>query len=85
MENKNYKDNLEVTKTIDDMLKEKYPTISRGIYKKQGKGVNGVYNQDFDKNTILVEVGGEENTIDEVLNTINVLAETLDLYIRSYL
>lgn len=83
LENENYKANLEVIEAIDNLLKEKYPTISRGIYKKEGKGVNGVYNQDFDKYTILVEMGGEENTIDEVLNSINVLAEVLDIYIRS--
>lgn len=83
LENENYKANQEVIETLDNMLKERYPSISRGIYKKEGKGVNGVYNQDFDKYTILVEVGGEENTIDEVLNSITALAEVLDIYIRS--
>ena len=33
------------------------------MYKRQ------VYNQDFSPYTILVEMGGPENTIDEVLNT----------------
>ena len=32
-------------------------------------GVNGVYNQDFDKHTILIEIGGQDNTVDEVLNS----------------
>ena len=40
-----------------------------GIYKKGGPGVNGVYNQDFSPNTILIEIGGNENTTNEVLNT----------------
>lgn len=83
LENANYKANLEVIESIENLLKERYPGISRGIYKKEGKGVNGVYNQDFDKYTILVEVGGEENTIDEVLNSITALAEVIDTYIRS--
>ncbi len=83
LENENYKANLEVIEAIETLLLERYPTISRGIYKKEGKGVNGVYNQDFDKYTILVEMGGEENTIDEVLNSITALAEVLDVYIRS--
>ena len=43
--------------------------MSKGIYQKEGRGVNGVYNQDNSKYTILVEIGGVENTIDEVLNS----------------
>ena len=82
LENPNYKENYAVISRLEDMLKEKYPGISRGIYKKGGKGVNGVYNQDFSKYTILVEVGGEENTIDEVLNSITALADVLNEYIR---
>jgi len=82
MENKDYKYNLEITEQLNEMFKTKYPGISRGIYKKQGKGVNGVYNQDFHKNTILIEVGGAENTIDEVLNTVIAISEVLSEYIK---
>lgn len=69
LENPNYAKNLEFTEKINNKLKEKYPNLSKGIYKKQGAGVNGVYNQDFSPFTILVEMGGPDNTIDEVLNT----------------
>ena len=82
LENPNYQENLTVTTTINNMLEEKYPGITRGIYKKEGKGVNGVYNQDFDKNTILFEVGGPENTIEEVLNTADVISTVLAEYIK---
>ena len=82
LENPNYVENLALTEKINNMINNKYPNLSRGIYKKQGKGVNGVYNQDFDKNTILIEVGGEENTIDEVYNTAEVISEILTEYIR---
>ena len=82
LENPNYQENLTVTTTINNMLEEKYPGITRGIYKKEGKGVNGVYNQDFDKNTILFEVGGPENTIDEVLNTADAISTVLAEYIK---
>ena len=82
LDNKDYKYNLEITEKLNEMFKSKYPGISRGIYKKQGKGVNGIYNQDFHKNTILIEVGGEENTIDEVLNTTIAISEVLSLYIK---
>ena len=82
LENENYEENLKVTETIFNMLEESYPGITRSIYKKQGKGVNGVYNQDFDKNVILVEMGGEENTLDEVLNSTLALSDVLTRYIK---
>lgn len=69
LENKNYQENLSFTEKINNKLNEKYPNLSKGIYKKEGEGVNGVYNQDFSPRTILVEMGGPENSIEEVLNT----------------
>lgn len=82
LENSNYPENLKVTERISALLEEKCPGITRGIYKKQGPGVNGVYNQDFHKNTILIEMGGEENTIDEVLNATLVLSEVITEFIK---
>ena len=82
LENPNYEENLAFTNKLNDMFNNKFPGLSRGIYKKKGKGVNGVYNQDFDSNTILIEVGGEENTIDEVFNTTEAISEVLTEYIR---
>ncbi len=68
-ENENYQANLALTEKINNRLNELYPGLSKGIYKKGGPGVNGVYNQDFSPNTILVEMGGYENSTTEVLNT----------------
>ena len=69
LENPNYEKNLEFTEKINNKMNEYYPNLSKGIYKKGGPGVNGVYNQDFSPNTILIEIGGNENTTNEVLNT----------------
>lgn len=69
LENPNYKENLMFTEKIDSIIQERYPGLSRGIYKKSGPGVNGIYNQDFSSNTILIEVGGYQNTTSEVLNS----------------
>ena len=69
LENPNYEKNLEFTEKINNKLNEYYPNLSKGIYKKGGAGVNGVYNQDFNEHTILIEIGGNENTTNEVLNT----------------
>lgn len=69
LENENYEKNLAFTTKLNDKLNSKYPGLSKGIYKKGGEGVNGVYNQDFSEYTILVEMGGVDNTTIEVLNT----------------
>lgn len=74
LEHKNYESNLNLTVKLNNLIKEKYSSLSRGIYKKSGEGVNGIYNQDFDENTILLELGGQYNTIEEVNNTINIIA-----------
>ena len=63
-------------------MNKEYPGLSRGIYKKSGKGVNGIYNQDFSKYTFLFEVGGTDNNIQEVNNSISVLAKILNEYIK---
>lgn len=69
LENPNYQQNLTFTDKINNKINELYPGLSKGIYKKGGVGVNGVYNQDFSPYTILIEIGGQENTIEEVMNT----------------
>lgn len=69
LENKNYQANLEFTEKINNKINELYPGLSKGILKKEGQGVNGIYNQDFSPYTILIEIGGVESTTSEVLNT----------------
>ena len=81
LENANYKENKKVITEMNNIINSKYNGISKGIYEKGGKGVNGVYNQDFSKNCILIEVGGVDNTIDEVSNTIDAIADMLITYI----
>ncbi|MBQ8891695.1 MAG: stage II sporulation protein P [Bacilli bacterium] len=83
LENENYKENKHELEILNNYLDKNYKGLSRGIYEKKGSGVNGVYNQDFSKNTMLIEVGGQENTIDEVANSIKVIALMLKNYISS--
>ena len=75
LENKNYQANLTFTEQIHQKIEEHYPNLSKGIYKKSGIGVNGIYNQDFSPYTILIEIGGYENTTVEVLNSTLAFAE----------
>ncbi len=80
-ENKNYKKNLEVMNSINKLIKDKYPTLTRGIISKSGKNVNGIYNQDLNSNIILIEVGGNQNTYEEVNNTLDVLGKIIGEYL----
>ena len=82
LDNENYLENKEVITKINSYITSNYPNLSRGIYEKQGKGVNGIYNQDYNKNVLLIEVGGYENTIDEVNNSLKILAKALYNYIQ---
>lgn len=81
LEHKNYQKNLELATRLDELIRQFDSTLSRGIYQKEGPGVNGIYNQDFSSNTILIEVGGQYNTIEEVANTIEVIARVLKDYL----
>lgn len=84
LENKNYKKNLELADKLNKIFNNKYKGISRGILKKEGKNVDGVYNQDVSSGAILIEVGGADNTIDEVFNTINAISDVISLYVGEY-
>ena len=82
MEHENYESNLKVATAINNIIKEKYPTLTRGIITKSGKNVNGIYNQDLNSNSILIECGGYKNSFSEVVNTINLLSQIIKEYLN---
>lgn len=82
LEHSTYQKNLDFANQLNDMIKEKYPDLTRGIMQKKGSGVNGIYNQDFHPNTILLELGGPENTLEEINNTLKVFSDILSDYIQ---
>ena len=73
MNHDNYGQNENLTIKLQTYIKNQYDGVIKNIF----YGKNSRYNQDFDSNTILIEIGGPENTIDEVYNSVNVLAEAL--------
>lgn len=84
-DNLNYeKNNINATR-LNEIAKSFVPTISRGIVYHGGKGYNGVYNQDISENVFLIEVGGKDNTKQEVENTIDILINSIEEYIRGIL
>ena len=81
LEHDNYEVNLNLANNINKLFENNYPGLSRGVYKKEGINVNGIYNQDISSNAMLIEVGGVDNNIIEVMNTINAISDILAKYI----
>lgn len=82
LEYSSYEENLKMTNRVNDLVNKYYKGLSKGILKKEGAGVDGVYNQDISPNSILIEVGGVDNNIDEVLNTIEALSNVIGYLIN---
>lgn len=83
LEHEAYSWNLAYAEQLHAELNTLVPNISRGVMKKEGEGVNGVYNQDLAQQMLLIEIGGVENTEQEVLNTIDVLAQAVRQTLQS--
>lgn len=84
LDNPSYIDNYNFSNYLCIKLNGYINNLCRGVVKKSGKGVNGIYNQDFNKHTILIEVGGNLNNIGEVNNTLDILSNVLKEYIEEY-
>lgn len=82
LDHKNSNQNMETANKLNEKIKIKYSSLTRGIISKGGAGSNGIYNQDLSPNIVLIEIGGPENTIDEVLNTIELIAPIIGEYIN---
>ncbi|WP_238653499.1 stage II sporulation protein P [Paenibacillus piscarius] len=80
--NKNWKQNEAFANKIHQLLEKNYPGISRGIWgKSSGNGNNGEYNQTLSPNSVLIEVGGIDNSADELKRTADILADAIaDVY-----
>jgi len=79
-----YAENYQMARRLHYMLEEQRPGISRGIMISGGPGRNGVYNQDIASTLQLIEIGTVETTVEEALNTMEVLADVLAAYILMY-
>ncbi len=70
---KNLKKNEEFARKLNAEIDKRYPEFSRGfLYHK-----NAVFNLDLSDNIVLLEVGGDLNSLDEALRTINIVADII--------
>lgn len=79
-EHPKYRKNLEFATRLHHAIQEKYPGLSRGVFGKTKADGDGVYNQDLTENALLIEIGGVDNTLEELYRTVDVLAEVFSEY-----
>lgn len=78
-EHPNYKLNDAYAKALSVEVNRLIPNISRGVMTKTKDDGNGVYNQDLTPQSILIELGGIENTEEEINRTIAVIAKAISI------
>ncbi|GGA20284.1 stage II sporulation protein P [Paenibacillus physcomitrellae] len=79
--NPDWKKNEAFANKIYERIEKEYPGLSRGIWGKTSAQGNGEYNQSLSPNSVLIEVGGIDNTKEELQRTSKILADTLaDVY-----
>ncbi len=76
--NKNYKKNKEIAENLNSRLNNKYKGMSRGVTIRE----DATYNQDLNSKIILVKIGGIDNTLEELNNTIEVFSKVISDYIK---
>ncbi|PGT86452.1 stage II sporulation protein P [Bacillus sp. AFS040349] len=76
----NYKRNLDFTNGIHEVIERKYPGLSRGVIIKGKSQGNGVYNQDLLPNSVIVEIGGVENNLEELYRSADILGNAISEY-----
>lgn len=73
-----YKENVKNIKKIENYIEKYYPNVLRKTYYQPLYS----YNQEYDSNMFLIELGGPDNTLEEIYNTSVVLAEAINYYIK---
>jgi stage II sporulation protein P len=74
-EHPGYEKNLILAESLYNKINEMYPSLCRGVIIKGKNEGNGVYNQDLSSNAMLIEMGGIDNNLQELMNTSEVFAE----------
>lgn len=77
LEHNNYQENLNFANELNTLILNNYNFLTRGVLTKEGPLVNGIYNQDLNNHIILLEVGGNESSIDEVSNTLELISDII--------
>lgn len=72
----NHDQNRDFAISLHEKLEELYPGLSRGVFEK-GENPQNTYNQDLQSNSVILEIGGVENTLEESYRTTDVFAKVI--------
>ncbi|HZG84147.1 stage II sporulation protein P [Paenibacillus sp.] len=75
--NPNWKENEALARRLHEALERKFPGLSKGILSKSKKHGNGEYNQSLSSGSLLIEIGGVDNSLEESYRTVDALAAVL--------
>lgn len=78
--NKSFEKNEAFATELHKLMEEMYPELSRGVMEKGAKTDHGEYNQSISPGSLLMEIGGTENTLQESYNTAEALADVFAAY-----
>ncbi|MDR6225075.1 stage II sporulation protein P [Desmospora profundinema] len=74
---KDWEKNQRFAMNLHKKLDELYPGLSKGVFRKTPMMGNGEYNQSLAPNSVLVEIGGVDNTFEEAYRSADALAQAL--------
>ncbi|MHA6484776.1 stage II sporulation protein P [Paenibacillus sp. strain BS8-2] len=75
--NPNWKENKAFALKLHEALNAKYPGISRGVLSKGPGTGNAEYNQSLSPGSLVIEMGGVDNTLEESYRTADALAAVM--------
>ncbi|UHA74207.1 stage II sporulation protein P [Paenibacillus sp. 481] len=81
--NPKWRENEKFASDIHEKLEKRYPGISRGIWGKSAAQGNGEYNQSLSPHSVVVEIGGIDNTLEESYRTVDVMADLIAEVVHS--
>ncbi|WP_246943729.1 stage II sporulation protein P [Bacillus pinisoli] len=76
----NYQENLTFANSLHTLVNKDFPGLSKGVIVKDSTQGNGVYNQDLSPNSVIIEIGGVENSFEELFRTADVLGYIIGNY-----
>ncbi|MFB1080609.1 stage II sporulation protein P [Jeotgalibacillus sp. JSM ZJ347] len=79
-EHQGSKENALLAEELHKRLNDLVPGISRGVYIKKGEHTNGKFNQDLSPRSILLELGGVDNTFKELEATAEIFTQAMSEY-----
>ncbi|WP_050180943.1 stage II sporulation protein P [Domibacillus robiginosus] len=82
-EHPGYEENARFASELHKLFEQYYPGLSRGVIVKSGSQTNGKFNQDLSNRAMLIEMGGVDNTREELERSATAFADILARFIKA--